>query len=154
MKLKLDNALKPFKRLPQIEVDCGGDFIVTIRQTAIHNQHYRAKATQWLERYNRRSGKGSKKKRVSVAAVGAESITGTGDRDADIDYFIDVLLVDWKGLKDDDGNEVACNPDNARQLFSSEEGWTLLQLLVQQSTNDTNFIAATESEEAEAIAKE
>lgn len=154
-KRKFTSALKPFSRLSEIVVDCGNDFEVTVRQTAIYNQEYRSKATQWLQTYDRQN-KGKKRKHVSVAgAFGVESITGTGDRQADIEYFIDVLLIGWVGLKDDANEEVPCNADNARELFGgSDEGWTLLQLLVQQSTNDSNFVAAEAADEAANIAKE
>ncbi len=152
---KFNNALRPFSRLAEVEVDCGNEFFVTIRQTAIYNQAYRAKAAKWLREYEAKNKRRSTK-RVSVTdAFGVGSITGTANRQADIDYFVDVLLVDWKGLKDDNDKVVPCTKENARNLFSeSDEGWTLLQLLVEQSTKDANFVAATEAAGAENTAKE
>jgi len=153
-KLKLSKALSPFKRNPTVEVHCGDDFYVTIRQTAIYSQEYRSRATQWLENYNRTRRDQGGGKGLSVAGVSTESITGTGDRAVDIRYFVEVLLVSWRGLKDDDGRDVPCDRANAVELFSQgEEGWTLMQLLVQHSTNDANFTAA-DADEAVALGKE
>lgn len=151
-----NKALSPFKRLPDLEVDCGNGFSVVVRQTAIFNQEYRALSIKWLRSYERKNNSGKKLKRVSVADnMGVQSLTGTNDRDADISYFIDVLLVDWSGLCDDNKKPIPFSSKNAYELFTdSEEGWILIQLLVQQSTNDANFAVNEQATDAPKIAKE
>jgi hypothetical protein len=66
----------------------------------------------------------------------------TGSEEGDIEFFIKFIIVGWgeKPLKDDDGVEVPCTPENLKEIFtSSQEGRILFDKIKIASMDDAMF---------------
>ncbi len=135
--MSFNKTLKQFKRKSEIEIDCGDGFIVTVRQASRHNQEFRARAIQFTDSTTTKKGR----KRVRVAPkLGEDSLTGTNDPKKDAEFFYNVFVVNWRGLKDDKGADVPPSLETAVELFGAEEGQILMELILAEAVKDTNFI--------------
>jgi hypothetical protein len=106
MALKLSNALSNFGRYEFVDLDCG-EFSIKIKQCASHNAQVKAE----ISRIALRS------KKTSIVS---SPTSLTGSEEGDIEFFIKFIIVGWgeKPLKDDDGVEVPCTPENLKALLS------------------------------------
>jgi hypothetical protein len=126
MTIKLNNALTPFQRADQVEINCGNDWYITIRQAAIYNQEFRAASLKYA------GNKGDK------TLVGVNSPTGNDEKD--YEFFCEILLVGWRGLTDDDGKEVPYSKEVAIEIFkSSKQGKVLFHKLLRAASDDEMF---------------
>lgn len=152
--MSFNKTLNRFKRIPQVEFDCGNGFFITIRQASRHNQEFRAKAAEFAARSP--AGKGARKLRVGAEAGVqlTDALTGTADPKQDAEFFYEVFVVTWRGLKDDDGKDAPPSKDAAVELFSSKDGQVLMELLLAEAVNDGNFTASQRDESERKIAGE
>jgi hypothetical protein len=126
MTIKLNNALNPFQRAEQVEINCGNGWYITIRQAAIYNQEFRAASLKYAGNTKDKS------------LVGINSPTGNDEKD--YEFFCEILLVGWKGLKDDDGKNVPYSKKVAIEIFkSSKQGKVLFHKLLKAASDDGMF---------------
>ncbi|MBL3676458.1 MAG: hypothetical protein JKP98_12580 [Rhodobacteraceae bacterium] len=128
MALKLSNALSNFGRYEFVDLDCG-EFSIKIKQCASHNAQVKAE----ISRIALRS------KKTSIVS---SPTSLTGSEEGDIEFFIKFIIVGWgeKPLKDDDGVEVPCTPENLKEIFtSSQEGRILFDKIKIASMDDAMF---------------
>lgn len=153
--LKLKNVLSAYDRVDTTEVDCGNGWTCEIR-----SMKSKIKELARLQSQVRAKGgiKPKKTQSAQYAEIGTLAFAVSDDDnpyflgtfEADVDFMVSHLLVGWKNLKDDDGNEVPYTPENARSLFldnrpSSEE---LFREFMTVSMDDKNFVR-TASQQAE-----
>ena len=124
MDIKLNNALKPFARAEEVEVDCGGGWFISVRQAAIHNQGFRAAVLKY---------KTNDKRLVNGSGL-------TGYDDTDYKFFCENMITGWRGLKDDEELPVEFTPLIAEEIFkSSSQGKVLFHKLMGIATTDSIF---------------
>lgn len=154
MSLKLRNALKAYDRVDVAEIDCGNGWICNIRSFGSVSKEFTKIQAQI------RSAGGTKKKTTASAVYVNPDGTITasdknpyllGSLEADVDFFVDHILVDWKGLYDDDKQEVQFSPKVARQLFleNGKPAEQLLHELMFASLDSANFVAPVVTTQAE-----
>ena len=141
------NVLEQYKRRNKVDVDCGNGFVVTVRRASRFNQEFRAKQAQFADGY---------KDKLPAVAVATDSTNASGFDDPKLDarFFYEVFIVDWQGLKDDDGKTIKPSAKVAEELFSTKEGIFLKELLLTEALKDANFIGDDDAERNKVIAGE
>ena len=124
MEISLTNALKPFSRAEEVEVDCGGGWFISVRQAAVHNQGFRAAVLKY--------------KTGDKSLINNRGLTGYDD--TDYKFFCENMITGWRGLVDDSKNTVEFTPLIAEEIFkSSNQGKVLFHKLLGISINDSMF---------------
>lgn len=103
--MKIKNVLGKYGVRETAIVEVGEGFEVTVCQAAKHNQTYQAKLLKYQMNQND----------PLQEFTDAETLFRH-----DVMFFIDVLLIGWEGLTDDDDNNVPFSRDNAIELFLGE----------------------------------
>ena len=145
--MSFSKALKKYDRRNEVEANCGGGFIVTIRRLSLNNQEWRARRAEFADKHK------SRMPTVMVDdAANPMSLTGADDPRFDAEFFYETLIVTWRGLTDDSGHEVKPSAKAAVELFSSREGIELKNRLIEECLKDANF--RVNEEDAQKIAGE
>ncbi len=144
--MSFNNTLKAFRRKNEVEVEIeGSEFVVTVRKASLHNQEFRAKVAEFTR--GKRSGK-----RIHLGTENTSSLTGTNDPKQDAEFFFNIFIVTWRGLKDDNGKEVAPSVTAAVDLFGkTKEGQVLMELILAETTKDENFVLRDQEEDAKLV---
>lgn len=157
MTVKVNKALARTAREKQIDVDCGGGFIVTVRNMSMHNQEFRAKLSEYVlelqKKRQREEDDGRRRVKVGADPINIGVFTDMSKEDT-VDFFCRFVLIGWAGLTDDDGRQVEFNIPNARSVFGdTDEGMTLMDRLTFEAQKEANFAPIAERDAAEAIGK-
>ena len=132
--MSFSKTLKPLRRLDEVEVQVGdSEWIITLRKASAHNQEFRSRVAEFTGR-----SKNSKKRQISIGGS-PTSLTGTNDIRRDAEFFYEVFVVTWRGLKDDAGKDTPPSKEVAAEIFATKEGQVLVELLLNESTKDANF---------------
>lgn len=154
MALKLKNALKAYDRIDVAEIDCGNGWTCEIRSFGSVSKEFSKVQAQIRS-------KGGVKKKTTASAVYVNpdgSITASdknpyllGSLEADVDFFVDNILVGWSGLYDDDKQEVQFSPKVAKEIFleNGKPAEQLLHELMFASLDSGNFVAPVVTTQAE-----
>lgn len=158
--MAFSNALGMYRRVDTIEVDCG-TFRVEIRSyqslyKELGDEKVRLRSEGLLPKETVAAPKPRKHRTLTVASMKPAEAQNTetsefilGSKERDQRFFAEHVIVNWKDLKDDDGNEVPYSPDVAMELFASPGGDELYGELLVASLDAANFIATpTLSEDA------
>lgn len=147
MAISLRNALKAYDRIDVADIDCGNGWVCQIHS-------FNSVAKQFSKEQARiRARGGMNKRKVQTASAvyvnpdGSVNVTNEnpyllGSLEADVDFFVEYVLVDWSGLKDDKGIDVPYKKETARALFleNGKPAERLLQELYWASLDNENFV--------------
>lgn len=155
MAISIKKALKPFSRKDTVDINCGGDWNITIRSFA-------AGASDSLMKIRaEQAGKGQAKTERNTKKAASISLTKnenllytpgtkffTDSQEGDFDFFIENVLVGWSGLLDDESNPVPYSQETAFEIFSQgKEGLQLYDELLRCSLDASLFVANEEAAE-------
>lgn len=149
--MSFNKTLSSLERLPSIEIECVEGFFITCREAGAHSQEFRSRVAEY-QRGIRKSKSGNKRK-VSFVK-NPDSISGTNDPVKDAEFFYDVFVITWRGLKNDAGMTVKPSRGAAVELFSSKNGMVLLNKILLEVMKEDNFVQQNLSDEEDEIAKE
>lgn len=149
--MAFSNALSMYRRVDAIEVDCG-TFRVEIRSyqslyKELGDEKVRLRSEGLLPKESVSAPQPRKHRTITAASMKPteavkvdvpEFILGSKERDQR--FFAEHVIVNWKDLKDDDGNEVPYSPDVAMELFASPGGDELYSELLVASLDPMNFV--------------
>lgn len=147
MAIKLGKAMSAYDRVDTTDVDCGNGWICEIRS-------FPSVVKEFAKIQAKIRAKGGMKPKAKTQSASYAEINGLtlpvddkdpwllGSFEADVDFMVDHLLINWRGLKDDDGVDVPYTPDAAREVFlenrpASEQ---LYREFITVSLDNKNFV--------------
>lgn len=145
------NALNMYRRADTVEVDCG-TFSVELRSyqslyKELGDEKVRLRSEGILpaesvtpQPRKRKTTTAARMQGVDAAATGDNIEFILGSKERDQRFFAEHVLVNWKGLKDDDGVEVPYSADAAMELFNSPGGDELYSELLVAALDPMNFV--------------
>ena len=71
--------------------------------------------------------------------LGAKELTDEQRIDVQKEVAAQTILVDWKGVEDDDGQPIPYSSDTALEWFRDKELWRLWNFVFMQSFEEENF---------------
>lgn len=160
MAIAISKALVSFDRYDTAEIKCGDGWFMEIKA-------FPMKLLAKEQAKRRSKGKGKKKEHVVPSLAQQEDffndvLTSDGEEETwlldtyenDVDFFVENILVGWRGLTDDTGLEVTYSQEDAKSVFldNGEPGKRLYRELLMSSMQSGIFVKTLEKQ-AEETAK-
>lgn len=65
-----------------------------------------------------------------------------------VDFYVNTVILGWRGMQDRDKNDIPYSKENARMLLSDKKLESFFGLLIRMASNDAAFEAARTEEDA------
>jgi len=97
------------------------DFFITL--SCMSAPHYRAKLAEMQEKH----------------FPGEAKLTESQIHTISVHAVAEALVLDWRGIEDEEGNPLECTPENVYSLISDPLSEDLMNFIVRKSSNLTHY---------------
>lgn len=108
-----------------VTVDLGDGLSVTVAQAGAGNPRYQKVLRQLLKPYERQ--------------LKANTLDDDVFEDQVTKAYVEAVLLGWKGLEDDEGNEITYSKDKAYEILSNKENFAFKQQIIDLANEQAVF---------------